>query len=215
MKVTRQSLSAAELNDGHSGAWSGIEETILPLAPSPIALTEYVSPYMSKSTGHGKVPEIRVRMTHNGRIFSMRLSWPDPDKNDELADLDQFSDAVAVMFPLSKGASAFSMGSASKPVNAWFWKADEKDPYDVFAEGYATSKRRSAEASGLQANSYHENGHWVVVLQRPMKATGQGMVPMTPGVDTAIAFAVWEGGNQERSAQKAVSGEFMSVTVDA
>jgi DMSO reductase family type II enzyme heme b subunit len=215
LKVERQSLNANELKDGRARAWAAIEEKVLPLAPSPIALTEYVSPYMSKSTGHGKIEKIRVRMTHDGTTFSMRLSWPDPDKDDELTDLDQFSDAVSVMFPLSRGATAFSMGSVDKPVNAWLWKADQKEPFDVFAEGYATSKRRPASTSGLSANGYHEDGNWVVVLQRPMKAADQEYVPFEAGVDTAVAFAVWEGSNRERSAQKAVSGEFMSIKVDA
>ena len=215
MKVERHSLNAVELKNGRARAWAAIEEKVLPLAPSPIALTEYVSPYMSKSTGHGKTEKIRVRMTHDGTTFSMRLSWPDPDKDDELTDLDQFSDAVSVMFPLSRGATAFSMGSAGKPVNAWLWKADEKEPYDVFAEGYATSKRRPASTSGLSANGYFDDGNWVVVLQRPMKAAAQEYVPFEAGVDTAVAFAVWEGSNRERSAQKAVSGEFMSISVDA
>ena len=215
MKVERQSLNAVELKDGRARSWAAIEEKVLPLTPSPIALTEYVSPYMSKSTGHGEIEKIRVRMTHDGTTFSMRLSWPDPDKDDELADLDQFSDAVSVMFPLSRGATAFSMGSAGKPVNAWLWKADEKEPYDVFAEGYATSKRRPASTSGLSANGYFDDGNWVVVLQRPMKAAAQEYVPFEAGVDTAVAFAVWEGSNRERSAQKAVSGEFMSISVDA
>lgn len=214
MKAVRQSLVASELADGHAKAWLAIDEKELPLAPSPLALTKFLSPYMSKKSGHGKVKKIRVRMVHDGTTFSMRLSWLDPEKNDELADLDQFSDAVSVMFPLSKGASAFTMGSSQKPVNAWLWKADEKEPYDVFAEGYATSKRRAADSSGLRANGYYEEGNWVVVMQRPMKTTGPGFVPIEPGVDTAIAFAVWEGSNQERSAQKAVSGEFVSLSVN-
>lgn len=91
----------------------------------------------------------------------------------------------------------------------------EKEPYDVFAEGYATSKRRSAESSGLKASGFYQEGNWVVVVQRPMKASGPGFVPIEPGVDTSIAFAVWEGSNRERSAQKAVSGEFVRLSIDA
>jgi|TARA_B100002003_G_scaffold250298_2_gene289194 DMSO reductase family type II enzyme heme b subunit len=215
LKVKRHSLDAALLLDGRASAWSGIEETLLPLSPSPIALTESVSPYMAKITGHGKVKKIRVRMAHNGSIFSMRLSWDDPDKDNETTDLDEFSDAVSVMFPLAKGATAFTMGSEEKPVNAWFWKAGEPGPFDVLAEGYATSNRRPAETSGLRASDYHEGGTWVVVLQRPMAGDGHGIVHIEPGVDTGIAFAVWEGSNKERSAQKAVSGEFKRLKVDA
>lgn len=215
MKAVRQSLDAKELADGHANAWLSVDERQLPLAPSPIVLIKSVSPYMSKTSGHGKVKKLRVRITHDGATFSMRLSWPDPDKDDELTDLDQFSDAVSVMFPLSKGASAFTMGGVRQPVNAWLWKADEKEPYDVFAEGYATSKRRAAENSGLKASGFHQDGNWIVVMQRPMKVSGPGFITIEPGLDTAIAFAVWEGSNRERSAQKAVSGEFVNLSIDA
>ena len=215
MKVELRSMEAALLLDGRGSAWSGIEETVLPLSPSPIALTESVSPYMAKTSGHGKIKKIHVRMTHNGRMFSMRLSWDDPEKDNEISDLDEFSDAVSIMFPLANGATAFTMGSADKPVNAWLWKAGNQEPFDVFAEGYATSTRRPAKISGLKASDSHRDGTWVVVLQRPMSVGGQEMVQIEPGTDTSIAIAVWEGSNKERSAQKAVSGEFKSVKVDA
>ncbi|MBT4162459.1 MAG: hypothetical protein HOE54_14225, partial [Gammaproteobacteria bacterium] len=169
MKVSRLSTSAAELRDGHASAWNRVEENTLMLSPSPIALTESVSPYMSRTTGHGKVDRLNVRMAHDGATLSLRLSWPDPDRDDELTDLDQFADAIAVMFPLSLDASAFTMGSAEHPVNAWLWRADEEKPFDVIAAGYATSTRRPANSSGLIVTSSHDGNIWVVVLQRSMK----------------------------------------------
>jgi len=214
VKARRQSLDALELADGRASAWANIEETQISLAPSPIVLTESVSPYMSKSVGHGKVDKLGVRMTHNGTTLSVRLSWRDPDKDDELADLDQFTDGVAVVFPIRAGASAFTMGSPNKPVNAWFWKADEKYPFDVYAEGYSTSQRRPGSTSSLTATAFHENGSWTVVFQRPMEVPGEDFVVIDHQLDNAIAFAVWEGSNNERSGQKSVSGEFVSFSIE-
>jgi DMSO reductase family type II enzyme heme b subunit len=217
VKLRRQSLNDIELADGRASAWSNVEDNQISLAPSPIALTESVSPYMSKSVGHGKVNKLSVRMTHNGTTLSIRLSWPDPDKDDELADLDQFTDAVAIMFPIHPGASAITMGSSDKPVNAWYWKADETDPFDVYAEGYATSQRRNGSSSGLRATGYHENASWTVVFQRPMRpdeASGEHFAVIDHDLDNAIAFAVWEGSNNERSGQKSVSGEFVKLSVE-
>ena len=215
LKVNRQSFSTTDLNDGHAPAWKSIKGTVFALSPSPIALTESVSPYMARSTGHGKIETLKVQMAHDGTTLSMRLSWPDAEKDDELTDLDQFSDAVSVMFPLSKNSTAITMGSPSGPVNAWFWKADEIEPFDVIAQGYATSKKRTAKTSGLLANGYYEDGYWVVVIQRPLRAVNQEFVGFEPGSETGVAFAVWEGSNNERSAQKAVSGEFMRLKLDA
>jgi DMSO reductase family type II enzyme heme b subunit len=213
LKVERKSLDAGTLRDGQARQWLSVKELKIPMSPSPIALTESVSPYMAKTSGHGIVARLSIRMTHDGETLSLRLSWFDANKDDELTDLDQFSDAIAVMFPLSAGASAFSMGSTDKPVNAWFWKADEQQPYDVIARGYATSDRRGAESSGLLAMAQYQDNHWTVVLQRPLQSKNLESVSLLPGVDTAIAFAVWEGGNAERSAQKSVSGEFVRLTI--
>jgi DMSO reductase family type II enzyme heme b subunit len=117
------------------------------------------------------------------------------------------------MFPLQTGASAITMGSADKPVNAWFWKADEALPCDVYAEGYATSERRKANQSGLTATGYYDNERWTVVFQRDMKVAEKNYITFAPASDTTIAFAVWEGSNKERSGQKSVSGEFTGLSV--
>ncbi|MBT4162807.1 MAG: hypothetical protein HOE54_15990, partial [Gammaproteobacteria bacterium] len=48
-----------------------------------------------------------------------------------------------------------------------------------------------------------------------MKVDGHGYIEIKAGTDLGIAFAVWEGSNRERSAAKAVSGEFTRISVDA
>jgi len=215
LRVKRQSLDVAALADGRNEAWNAVEEEEIVLSPAPIALTGRVSPYMSRTSGHGKIDKLKIRVSHNGSILSIRLAWCDPDKDDEISDLDQFADAAAVMFPLASGASAFSMGSPGRAVNAWLWKADDPAPFDVFAEGYATSQRRFANTSGLKTTSHYVDGHWIVVFQRPLNVLQGDYVPLEPGSESAIAFALWEGSNNERSAQKSVSGEFVPMTVDA
>jgi DMSO reductase family type II enzyme heme b subunit len=215
MKVSRQSSNDAELADGRAGAWLAVEKEQIVLVPSPIGMTAAVSPYMSKLSGHGKVDRIGVQMVHNGATLSIRLSWDDPDKDDKLNDLDQFADGVAIMFPLLAGASALTMGSSEKPVNAWLWLADQAEPFDVLANGYATSQRRSPTSSGLLASSYHENDTWTIVFQRPLKAPDESYASIEPGTLTAFALAVWEGSNRERSAQKSVSGDFVTVSIAA
>ena len=214
MKVRRQSFRDSELADGHASVWAKVEENEITLVPSPVALTESVSPYLAKSSGHGSVQKISVRMLHNGTTFGIRIAWLDPDKDDVVNDLDQFPDGLAVMFPLRPGASAITMGSVDKPVNAWLWKADEREPFDVFARGYATSERRQSTDSDLKVASYHEDGRWTVVFQRRLDALGESYYSIIPGAPSAVAFAVWEGSNNERSAQKSVSGEFMPFSVD-
>lgn len=210
MKVSKVKASDQDLADGMSPAWRGVTETKVDLVPSPVGMAEEVSPFMALSEDHGKVSAARVRIASNGTTFSVRLTWVDPDDDSAPGDLDEFADGAAVMFPLAQGASALSMGAESAPVNAWLWKADEAAPFDVFAEGYATSERREAGASGLKAAATHANGHWTLVFQRPIVAEGS-FVSLAGEADVGIAFAIWEGANKERAGQKSVSGEFVAL----
>lgn len=210
MKVSKIKASDKDLADGSSFAWRNVKETTIELVPSPVGMAESVSPFMALSTDHGKVEAAKVRIANNGTTLSVRLSWADPDDDSAPGDLDEFADGAAVMFPLVGGASALSMGSEGAPVNAWLWKADEAEPFDVVAQGYATSDRRAAEASGLKANATHVDGHWVLVFQRPLVAEGD-FVSFAGGEDIGIAFAVWEGANKERAGQKSVSGDFVAL----
>lgn len=210
MKVSKVKASDKDLVDGSSLAWRGVSETTIDLMPSPIGMAESVSPFMALSADHGKVEAAKVRIANNGTTLSVHLSWADPDDDSAPGDLDEFADGAAVMFPLVSGASALSMGAVGAPVNAWLWKADEAEPFDVVAQGYATSDRRAAEVSGLKAKAIHTDGHWVLVFQRPLVAQGD-FVSFADGQEIGIAFAVWEGANKERAGQKSVSGEFIAL----
>lgn len=214
MRVKMQSLNPEELADPDSPRWSRVEETAITLSPSPVQLVRAVSPYMSRTIGHGKVDEIKVKACHNGTTFSIWLSWVDPEQDDGLSDLDRFPDAAAVMFPLQAGASAITMGEPGKEVNGWFWRADEAQPFDVIAAGYATSQRRKALESGLSSQVSYSSGRWRLVFQRPLVAMKSDLVALANGTETGIAFAVWEGSNSERAGQKAVSGEFSKLLID-
>lgn len=210
MKVSKVKASDRDLEDGTSAAWRGVSETSLELMPSPIGMAEDVSPFMALSEDHGKVAAAKVRIASNGTSLSIRLSWADPDEDSAPGDLDEFADGAAVMFPLVPGASALAMGSTGAPVNAWLWKADEPEPFDVVAEGYATSQRRTAETTGLKANAAYAKGQWVLVFQRPLQARGDS-VSLTGDEDVGIAVAIWEGANKERAGQKSVSGDFVAL----
>jgi DMSO reductase family type II enzyme heme b subunit len=179
-------------------------------------MVQHLSPFMALSENHGRIDRLRFRLAHNGKTVNVWLSWADPSRDDRIADLDQFVDGVAVMFPMTGNAPAVTMGNAGNPVNAWLWRADRKFPYDVLAHGFGTSRRRSGKELGLQAASHYEDGNWSVVFQRQLRSH----VPSSPQVSfkprdvSGIAFAVWDGGNAERSAQKSFSGDWLPFRND-
>lgn len=211
LRAIRLSAASPPLLDPSAPGWARCRPEVVSLAPAPVALVAGVSPYVAASSGHGRVPRLEVRAAHDGSTVWLRLSWPDATRDDRLADIDRFADAAAVMFPLTPAADPFRMGSPEDPVNAWLWRADAAVPFDVIAEGYATSRRRPATQSGLEARAHHDGRGWALVFRRPLAAPGAGFAALSPGAPAQVAFAVWDGSHRDRSAQKAVSGLFPLV----
>jgi len=215
LRAGRLADAGAALLDPSAQAWARVEAHEIGLVPSPVSLLHDVSPYIAASSGHGKIDRLEVRLAHDGELLSLRLQWRDASRDDRIDDLDRFVDAAAVMFPLAREANPITMGDADKPVNAWLWRAGAEAPFDVVAHGYATSKRRPAETSGLRSRAHYAGGAWALVMQRPLAAKHADCVQLAPGGELGIAFAAWEGANAERSGQKAVSGAFRPLELEA
>lgn len=66
---------------------------------------------------------VQVQSLHNGQWIAFRLRWKDPDRN-EAGRLGEFSDAVAVQFPVKAGdATPVFMGTVNLPVHIFHWRA--------------------------------------------------------------------------------------------
>lgn len=213
MKAARVAIATASLADPAARPWARAARETLQMVPTPLALVHEVSPFLARSTDHGRVTELSVALLHNGEVLALRLSWDAPRPVDALADLDRFVDGAAAIFPLAEGASAVTMGSPGRPTNAWYWKAGAKTAWDVIAEGFGSSRRSAGAASGLAARAVHDAGRWQVVLHRPLDA-GAGHARFVPGGHSGVAFAVWAGDNRERSGRKSFSGEFLPLELD-
>lgn len=213
MKAYRIAASNAELLNPSSAKWGNVAAETVSLAPTPLAvMVGSVSPFLAMdSTDHGKIESVRVSAAHNGEVLAIRLSWT-CGRHDSIKDLNEFVDGTAVLFPMSAAANAVTMGGKGAPVNAWYWKANHQ-PYDVIAEGFGSSERRSAKISGLAAKGEYADGAWTVVLRRPLSA-GRGHARFVPGKSSKIALAVWDGGNLERSGRKSFSGEFVALEIE-
>jgi len=74
--------------------------------------------------GGGAVPHVSLRAMHNGKTLFLQFTWPDARPNRELFKDEEFSDAVAIQWPVTPGAeSSPFMGDPQHPVNIWHWKA--------------------------------------------------------------------------------------------
>ncbi len=216
MLVQRVDAKNDELLDPAGAAWRRARASTVVLSPTPLDMqpTEYVR-VSWKGRPYGKLSSMQVSALHNGQQVFFRLTWEDDSVDGKIGDINQFADAAAVLFPVNGDAPLFGMGTKGKPVNGWLWRADWEKPKNVAAEGMGTTQRGDdpALASGVQ----HKRGRWQLVLSRPFNGAEAppGTVTLAPGAATKIAFALWQGANQERAGIKAFSPDWQDLRIEA
>lgn len=123
-----------------SGPVPELKELVVPKAPGPIGKPDPTASYWSSAPA-GKVtlmaqpmvtpmPEalrtdsITVQAVHDGTTLAVRLQWADTEVS-EAGGLGQFSDAVALEFPLdgTKPLPPVMMGTTGQPVHLFHWRA--------------------------------------------------------------------------------------------
>lgn len=189
--------------------WETVDDEAVTLTPVPlnaIDTSTYIRDALSEDD-IGAVEEVRASCIHDGTTVAIRLSWEDASRDTVIEDTDEYVDKAAVAFPIEPGASIMTMGSERAPINAWYWRADRTQPYDVIGRGFARTERRDPGQSGLQSTAQYSEDTWSVVFTRTMGADGDEFADLAD-LPTGISFAVWEGSNRERGPLKAYSGEF-------
>jgi hypothetical protein len=114
VKLTAKFVNQELTADPTALVWNQTQAVAITLSPQQIT-----QPY-----GGGATKELFVRTLHNGRLIAFLLEWADATQDQEIAQTDRFSDAVAVQFPVEfeTNPSPF-MGDARNAVNIWQWQA--------------------------------------------------------------------------------------------
>ena len=110
-------------------------------------------------------------------------AWADvyPDEVLSASDARPYSGALGLENPISRGRAS--------PV------------LDQMAEGWGSmTVKPDQHALG---KGVWKDGVWRVVITRPMVSDDLNAPRLTPGDQTVVGFAVWEGGNREVGARKA------------
>ena len=179
--------------------------------------------------GGGSVKSVEAKSLFTKNDLYIRLSWEDSTRNAALDTGGRFSDACALQFPVEEGVipSPF-MGEKGHPVNIWHWRAAnsadqryEKAYADFHRSGaieehvaFSTEPARSLFAEGfgtltpgqtqdVTAASVWNDGRWTVLFKRAF-ITEEGAA-LKENVVAPVAFAVWDGEDQERDGSKSLS----------
>lgn len=153
--------------------------------------------------------KLNAQAVRAGNQLYVRLAWSDHTANTAIKGTDKFIDRVAMQFPMNgKAATTPFMGDANNAVNVWHWRADGLTE-NLFAKGYGTSM--PAPFDGLRSNSMRTDDGWAVVFMRPLQAKPDEGANLAGKKATPIAFAAWDGDNQERDGLKAVTLEWLQL----
>ncbi len=211
--AVRLSAPSDRLLDPAAPEWASAGEETITLEPTLIGSqpSDYViNAWVDRP--YGLTGRLLVAAAHNGEALFFRLSWQDETKDDKIPDTDRFPDAAAVLFPVRLDAPLQAMGSREQPVNAWYWRPDLEEPLSVTATGLGTTVR-DTNGSLTAAASYGEGG-WQVVISRPFAVEGDAVVPLHRGITRKVAFAVWQGANQERAGIKGATLEWQPLEIE-
>jgi DMSO reductase family type II enzyme heme b subunit len=214
MRALKVDTTSEELLNADSALWRKAETVAIQMFPAPLDMVEERSPFLALSKDHGAIETIKGSALHNTKVLAVRISWEVSTVKDRLDDLDDFVDAVGVMFPLNEDALAMTMGSEDALTNVWYWKAHHTEPYDVLSKGFGSTERRPGSSSKLAVVAKRRGNIWDVIFSRPFQVDGGAeFAGFAPGETTGIAFAAWAGANNERSGMKSISGEFSELVI--
>ena len=76
---------------------------------------------------------------------------------------------------------------------------------DLIAGGFGTLTSQAAEGQNVQGYGAWKDGKWRVIFSRDLASASAEDVTFAAGKTHAVAFAVWDGANNERNGQKSTS----------
>lgn len=180
-------------------------------APASVVKLETAFPGHPSIAGTAVAQQVAVKALRNAAGLAIRLEW-----RDALADRrktqDRFADGIALQFPRDgKTDTTPYMGGGGRSVNIWYWNAAANAAENLWADGFGTLARLPTQ--DVRAHGRHADGKWRVVFFRAWRSSEPRAVKLraAPGGRQALAFAVWDGANNERDGFKAVTMNWQSL----
>lgn len=173
------------------------------------------------------IDAIMIKALYNSDEIAFLLEWDDATNRQE----ELFRDGVSIQFPTQIPESLkkpyFAMGDRGGTVNLWTWKAywhegfgsiiesPETEPgeiYELNAKGFKNVMMQPLESQNVTGKGVYQNGRWRVVLKRSLKTEDvKGDIQFEIGKLIPIAFALWDGSNNDTGARKSVSAWYYII----
>lgn len=159
--------------------------------------------------GAERSKHLYFQVARTSERFYVRMHWKDASQ-DSATTVDSFRDGVAIQYALNGADTSYMMGSGpEKPVNIWYWRADDEQQVEnLAAGGYgSTSSLDAQNVTGIGAyypENVEQDSEWRVVMSRPLASEGEHEVSFDQA-QIPVAFAVWQGSDNERDGNKRVT----------
>ena len=173
--------------------WARAERTDVQLRNVVTAAGEWANPPTVKA--------VSFQAIANADGIAFRLAWDDPTQ-----DGGSPPDGLALVLKPSGSVGDVATLQAwpyegAPPLDLCSWAADTGQATEAVATGFEPVFARAASHGPLPSSASYEEGRWRLVLQRSLRpASPEGAAAIDPGGFTAVAFAVWDGGNPEARA---------------
>lgn len=155
------------------------------------------------------IQQITAQAVRTGDRLFVKLSWNDRTANTAIKDTGQFVDGAAIQFPVNGLATtAPFMGDVKNAVNVWHWRADGRTE-NLLAQGFGTAT--PVPTGGLRSASVRAQDGWEVVITRSLRVRAGEGADLRNRRTVPVAFAAWDGANQERDGLKAVTLEWWQL----
>ncbi|MCH7590616.1 c-type cytochrome [PVC group bacterium] len=125
-----------------------------------------------------RIEGVDVKVLHNGDKIAFYLTWADPKQDNNIVEVQSFSDGAALQFSLDEDPPFFGMGSRDHPVHIWHWKAaweqrgDERK--DIETEYPHTATDFYESQKNYKHGSPFETAESKTKFHDPKFMTGQG-----------------------------------------
>jgi DMSO reductase family type II enzyme heme b subunit len=201
MTLAQESGGVAVFSKLISGDVPGTDPTsalwdTVPAVEFPMSAQVHWDPRIFTVTAHS----VQVKSVHNGKQMAVMMIYKDPT-NDP-------GDGAALEFMVGDKKAHFAHGQPMAqveggPVNIWYWKNADQSVTDMTAKGFGTLT--SQPQQDVKGKGSWKNGEWRVVFLRSLTDSDNQDAQFPVGVFQNIAFAVWDGSNNEKGAQKSIT----------
>ncbi|MDR5656435.1 ethylbenzene dehydrogenase-related protein [Halodesulfurarchaeum sp. HSR-GB] len=194
--VSSQPDAGDSLSQPTGDAWADVESAQVPLTSAPSGLPD---------ASIVQTDSVTVQSAHTDDRIYVRLQWDDQTENASEAALDAYADGAAVQLPANVSTTpSVELGSQDQPVNLWYWTAAD-GAEEALAGGYNPGSITALEETTVQTHATHDGDTWTVVFERSLETDAPARADFDLETDVDIAFAVWDGANDERSGHHAYS----------